>query len=1293
MGANVGTYDNILLAPSAGSTIVPQNQLTATASGGGAITFSPNSGFTSSIAVGDILTVTVASQISTGNFSYQIAGGNVSNWILTSSAGNNVVASIWVGQVTSTSGSWSITIPATSGDTTTINTATLCSWKGLALVDPYNPLMTLIDQSGSNFSSGSTTGFPSLAPTTGGEMVLGVVAASSGLGSSIKSGWTALSGSSTQYAAGYYVQPSGNAYQNPSTYAVNGTGYGWNTSAPSATAAVLLRPQFTPLAIQGIVGNPSTYQVFDGDGNIVAAGDMPQALGISLQNSVYSASATSGATQSVTLDLTTTSSPPVPVVGDTLIATIGVGAAGTGISISGGGVSTWTEITGSFYDANAANRIFIGKVTTTGFQQVAVSLTSASGTTYCTLSHWRGISPSPFDTQGNTFLSSGPSQILYGPAITPTNANELYFSTVGSNATLSSFTGTPTFTELNNGPYKSKGFTTAYYLNSGTTSLGTNAYGWNESGGFGYSWFRTLALIPAGVNSIQIPPPNGVSWQPGYYYVNFDVVHSGTYPVPVVATATVNNGSNVITSTSGWSGVSVGMTVTGAYTPSYTTVTNVNGNNLTLSNAAAIPPKTPPVTTVTQPVTIGWSIDSVQVSIVRQLSGVNLPTPSQLPAAGSASVANGTGTPGFDLYLHGFAAIGPERYAISDGTTPTTTTSGLEGGTIASIQQNLSLEKGTAGDSWYFDPAYQDPARPRTPLVNVPNNVIVNNTSPPTTTTAVTAYKTGVSQVVGNSGVGPGSSYATNYFEGLNEPAGQHGLSAQSSALQYYNFRQAVKNGNVNAIALGPSEVSSGPTGSDYIPTVDYVNSWIQNVRAYGGDVDGISLHLYNGWDGDFLATDGWLSAINSVLSNNGISVVRAGQESTGKVSFWVTEAGNIRTDYYNVNLVDPTRMVVWMSQFLLVCERWGIPKEQIYFFYDSNHGFDYLSWIRDTDNSLRPFGIFYRVYSEELWGKAYSRTLDFGPIGNGLYLGNVFTQTNGSTTGTCVTLIAQGMYADTVTLSGVGYSPVTYSNWQGVTTTVTPDANGSVQIPIKNTPTYVRLSASAASTVAVATAGGGLNNSTNLALSATATGSYATNISRVNDGVLQTGGFLSGPDYVYQAPVGNYVELDWAIAPTITRVVIRQVPPWTDTNPDGDSNIHGMSVMLTGTLQYWNGIKWVGCPTTPDSHWDDAGNYSNPSASNFMSFMADIGHSTPGNNSWVSFYDQNWVLNVSFKKPIVTSKIKFVVTSTTVGNMASPTLQSYLQGAEGGAAMNISEIMVFNTSIPNQIYGPFHAA
>lgn len=622
----------------------------------------------------------------------------------------------------------------------------------------------------------------------------------------------------------------------------------------------------------------------------------------------------------------------------------------------------------------------------------------------------------------------------------------------------------------------------------------------------------------------------------------------------------------------------------------------------------------------------GYWVDSIQINVFR--SGVA--SLASVPSAGTSPSASDLNNKGYDDYMHGFTGMGPQRWQIHDAANPTTFTAGEENGaTTAGIAANVALDNGAAG--------YTDAARPRPEFVAFPNNL-----------SSESGYAAGVESVV--TAIGPGTSYNVIYFEGLNEPQGSNGLTAAQSAAQYNAFRAAVKAANSNAMALGPAEVKYSPSGSAFgTPDSTDLATFLADITA--GTLDGFSVHDYNAYNGDFIVTDAWLSLIRTALSTAGYSA---------SLPLFFTETGNISFQFGEFCM---RRYVQWTMQLLHTGERWGLPKEHISWFYDyANPGFAYQggnSWIKEQTGDLRALATAIRVWSEELYGKTYSSALNFGTVGNNYYRGNVFT----GTAGTTVALLAQGNPGDTCTLNVSDTGSITYVDWRGATNTTTV-TGGQITVPISDLPTYVRLSASC--TVSVADVGNGLAGSlTNLAPSATASSATGSSfVSVVNDGVMQTGGYVpnSPTDNQYAgSPLPDSVTLTWSTAQTFNKIVIRQVPPWTNWYA---------AAMTQGKLEYWNGSGWLPCPTVAARHWNSTGVYSNPTA---MCQLGVIG----GIDYMVTFYDQNWNHNVDLQIPITTTKLRWTVTASGIGQLPNSDAAAYYPTNDPQQLM-CSELQVF---------------
>jgi hypothetical protein len=600
----------------------------------------------------------------------------------------------------------------------------------------------------------------------------------------------------------------------------------------------------------------------------------------------------------------------------------------------------------------------------------------------------------------------------------------------------------------------------------------------------------------------------------------------------------------------------------------------------------------------------GYVREAIQVTVLRD--GV-APMPT-VPTIGTQPAAQDPNNRGLDLYMHGFSGIGPTRYQIHDAAAPTVSGPGVDqGGSIAAIAANIALERGAAG---YHAASYQDTARPRPVIVTFPNDAHTKD-----------GYAAGVTATV--QALGPGTPSNVYYFEGLNEPIGQFGLTAAQCAAQFNTFRAAVKAGHPDALAVGPCEVSLSPNNSSLSPQLATLDTFLSTITP--GTLDAFSCHEYNGYNGDWTVTDAWLSGARAVLASHGYPA--------GLPAF-LTENG--AAGMLDWGLFDPRRAIAWTASLLLSGERYGFPKEHQLWFYDQHLGGDPVtSWLKETSGDLRPYATFFRVYTEETFGTAYASSLDFGTIGNHFFRGNVM---HGD--GTRIVLMAQGNPQDTVTLGNLPAGTVTATTWDGHANSI-PVTAGQAVIPIGSLPTYVRIAGTVTPTVV--DAGGGVNgNPENIApVAAIATG-YPDDDDpgRMTDEQWRTGGYLPSPDTVFSSPsVPGHVTLEWDAPVTIDRVLIRQLAPWVNSPPGC------ASAMLEGNLEYWNGSGWLPCPTVAQAHWDDRGGYLNDTA---QSFLGKVGE-TPCK---VSFYDQQWCHNIGLRVPVTTTKIRMRVKRTTVGSI-----------------------------------------
>jgi hypothetical protein len=629
--------------------------------------------------------------------------------------------------------------------------------------------------------------------------------------------------------------------------------------------------------------------------------------------------------------------------------------------------------------------------------------------------------------------------------------------------------------------------------------------------------------------------------------------------------------------------------------------------------------------------TTGYVADSIQILAIRDGIGQLPPVPAvgTLPAPAAAD-PNGRG---IDQYMHGFALVGPQRWQIRDSANPTVPGSGSEqGSTVAGIAAGIAADQGDAG---MVNPAYADAARPRPEFVTFPNGQASES-----------GYAAGVQAAV--EALGPGTASDVTYFEGLNEPNGSNGLSQAQSGANYNAFRAAVKAGNPNALAMGPAEVAFGPDGSETGSAA--ITEFLDAVTP--GTLDVFSVHDYNAYNGDFLITDAYLGAIRTALATAGYPA---------DLPMFFTETGSIFDAW---NLFSPRHLIQWISQLYLTAERWGMPKEHIYWFYDTAiPGFD-ISWLKEDTGDMRPTVTFLRVYAEEIWGKVYASALEFGAIGSVFYRGNVYRGSDG----TCVSLVAQGNVGDTVELAVSDTGSVSVSDWQGQVTNLTV-VDGRLTVPICDLPVYLRLSADC--TVSVVDVGNGVMDATNIAGAATAScSSMASDVDLVNNGEYEIPSYygVSAAPFASRSP--DSIVLEWDTPQVIGKVMLRQCAPWVDVYT---------AAMTEGRLEYWNGSGWLPCPTVAGNHWDRTGRYENTTA---HATLGQVG----GQTTLISFYDQHWCHNVDLEYAITTTKLRLTVTQAGTGEIPDEASlhYSYNTGVLGEAhQFTIGEILVIESQTP----------
>jgi len=276
-------------------------------------------------------------------------------------------------------------------------------------------------------------------------------------------------------------------------------------------------------------------------------------------------------------------------------------------------------------------------------------------------------------------------------------------------------------------------------------------------------------------------------------------------------------------------------------------------------------------------------------------------------------------------------------------------------------------------------------------------------------------------------------------FEGpANEPT-----MTPETAHEMLLFQGAVHAGNASAKAIGPCPVAIPPAFG-----------WTGFLDAGGGDnCDEISFHSYNAVvNGDLNLGRHSIQTLKTQLASYGLS----------SKPLWQTESVNAWNQVYGV--YHPRRARKPLMEWLLF-EQLGIPRERNNWWYDRSFGFWSIPfWTQNQDGSLEPQAVLGRVLAEETWGKPFASAVDFGTLGNAMYIGNVYTNAAGEST---VAIMATSfMTGASVSLAITGTSdPIEVVDGFGRERTM-PQSRGRITLPMTDVPVYVRLPVGAAVSV-----------------------------------------------------------------------------------------------------------------------------------------------------------------------------------------------------------------------------------
>lgn len=354
-----------------------------------------------------------------------------------------------------------------------------------------------------------------------------------------------------------------------------------------------------------------------------------------------------------------------------------------------------------------------------------------------------------------------------------------------------------------------------------------------------------------------------------------------------------------------------------------------------------------------------------------------------------------------------------------------------------------------------------------------------------------------------------------------------------------------------------------------------------------------------------------------------GLRQMRSAQRAAiGSLDWCETETGVYGGTF---GVLQPRRHARQAAIFLMVCEQFGIPKENVYFYpyQDEN---DYPGFLADQvfgsngNFEVRGGGMAVHVYSEAVRGTTCNPSnrpavLSFGAAGSmsdALFAGLHYTA---GTRGDVVVLATNGLQSDTVTLSCSAAPTAAWDGW-GAPRTVTNNGGGHYTVAVDDLLTYVFLPAN--STVSVVDTGSGaIALGQQAALAQLANGSWAAcNLSPATGGIpgnvplpfVATTTGVQTFSYPVSQPVGGYA---------LTT---------------GGEQISSASGLLSVVVKAADG-------TVVDT-WTDATqvSFAIPSAS-------ELNTSDPCTRT--SFCDGAFSLVRRFASPVTTSELTFEITST----------------------------------------------
>lgn len=438
-----------------------------------------------------------------------------------------------------------------------------------------------------------------------------------------------------------------------------------------------------------------------------------------------------------------------------------------------------------------------------------------------------------------------------------------------------------------------------------------------------------------------------------------------------------------------------------------------------------------------------------------------------------------------------------------------------------------------------------------------------------------------------------------------NEPNGSEGGFV---AVQARAFKAAVKLGNPNALVQGPNSESFN---SLILPWLDYHFSQLPN-----GFYDVIGVHGYNTTDGDIALADKMLTAFRTMLANHGYS----------NTPVWMTEGGFTMNSYGPVHW---RRGAHWMAVWYLLYEAYGIPRDQIAYYYPMQFGYWGFPFFTSANKYKvflpGPANMFMRGFYERTWNSTFLSRLTFSGTAADMFFGGIWQESGVSKT---VILMNTGMPSGQVTLAVSGTTNVQVYDWAGNKTTQAVTA-GKVTVQTSDLPTYIMTPVSA--TISVDDANKGADKySQNLVQAASIsyqeTVNYKDN-SLPSNALSIIANSKADPDYTQNTdsvapyrsvgPFPHQIEYKWPASQKVSRVQLFFAPPWQYRGTPKSFRI-----------DTWSGSAWVTQYT-----------FSDDSMTSDIWISPDIWGGM--RETW---WQEQWIWDIPFANSVTTTAVRLVI-------------------------------------------------